>query len=49
MRNWAKGPDLFNNILAVLLRFREYEVAFIGDIKKIYLTVATNVLDQHTH
>ena len=47
--NWAKGPDLLNNILAVLLRFREYEVAFIGDIKKMYHTVATNVLDQHTH
>ena len=46
---WAKGPDLLNNILGVLLRFREYEVAFIGDIKKMYHTVATNVLDQHTH
>ena len=46
---WAKGPDLLNNILAVLLRFREHEVAFIGDIKKMYHTVATNALDQHTH
>ena len=46
---WAKGPDLLNNILAVLIRFREYEVAFIGDIKKMYHTVATKVLDQHTH
>ena len=46
---WAKGPDLLNNILAVLLRFRENEVAFIRDIKKMYHTVATNVLDQHTH
>ena len=46
---WAKGPDLLNNILVVLLRFREYEVAFIGDIKKMYHTVATNVLDQHTY
>ena len=46
---WAKGPDLLNNILGVLLRFREYEVAFIGDIKKMYHTVATNFLDQHTH
>ena len=45
----AKGPDLLNNILGVLLRFREYEVAFIGDIKKMYHTAATNVLDQHTH
>ena len=46
---WAKGPDLLNNILAVLIRFREYEVAFIGDIKKMYHTVATKILDQHTH
>ena len=46
---WAKGPDLLNNILAVLLRFREYKVAFLADIKKMYHTVATNALDQHTH
>ena len=46
---WAKGPDLLNKILAVLLRFREYEVAFIGGIKKMYHTVATNALDQHTN
>ena len=46
---WAKGPDLLNNILAVLPRFREYDIAFIGDIKKMYHTVATNALDQHTH
>ena len=42
---WVKGPDLLNNILAVLLRFRKYEVAFMGDIKKMYHTVATNILD----
>ena len=46
---WAKGPDLLNNILAVLIRFREYEIAFISDIKKMYHTVATKILDQHTH
>ena len=46
---WAKGPDLLNNIPAFLIRFREYEVAFIGDIKKMYHTVATKILDQHTH
>ena len=44
---WAKGPDLLNNIL-VVLRFREYVVAFVGDIKKCN-TIATNVLDQHTY
>ena len=46
---WAKGPDLLNSLLGILVRFRENEVAFIGDIKKIYHTVKTTVLDQHTH
>ena len=46
---WAKGPDLLNNILDVLIRFRENKVAFIGDIKKMYHTVGTKELDQHTH
>ena len=32
---WMKGPDLLNNLFGVVLRFREYEVAFIGDISKI--------------
>jgi len=45
---WAKGPDLLNN-LSVLIRFRENKVAFIGDIKKMYHTVKTSELDQHTH
>ena len=46
---WAKGPDLLNNLLGVLIRFRENKVAFIGDIKKMYHTVKTSELDQHTH
>ena len=46
---WAKGPDLLNNLLGVLIRFRENRVAFIGDIKKMYHTVKTSELDQHTH
>lgn len=46
---WAKGPDLLNSLLGILVRFRENEVAFIGDIKKMYHTVKTTVLDQHTH
>ena len=46
---WAKGPDLLNNLLGVLIRFRENRVAFIGDIKKMYRTVKTSELDQHTH
>ena len=46
---WAKGPVLLNSLLGILVRFRENEVAFIGDIKKMYHTVKTTVLDQHTH
>ena len=46
---WAKGPDLLNNLLGILIRFRENEVAFIGDVRKMYLTVHTKEIDQHTH
>lgn len=46
---WAKGPDLLNSLLGILVRFRENEVAFIGDIKKMYHTIKTTVLNQHTH
>ena len=42
---WEKGPDLLNNLLGVLIRFRENK----GDIKKMYHTVKTSELDQHTH
>ena len=46
---WAKGPDLLNNLLGVLIRFRENEVAFMGDISKMYHTVKRTLIDQHTH
>ena len=46
---WAKGPDLLNSLLGVLIRFRENEVALIGDIKKMYHSVGTTQLEQHTH
>ncbi|XP_033099500.1 uncharacterized protein LOC117103114 [Anneissia japonica] len=46
---WGKGPDLNNNILAVLLRFRRDNVALVGDTKKIYHSVGISELDQHTH
>ena len=31
---WLKGPDLLNSLFAVILRFREREVAVMGDISK---------------
>ena len=46
---WAKGRNLLNSLLGILIRFRENEVAFIGDIKKMYHTVTTGVIEQHMH
>ena len=46
---WAKGPDLLNNLLTVLVRFREDEVAMMGDIKKMYHSVKIGMVEQHTH
>jgi len=46
---WAKGPDILNTLLGILIRYRENEIAFIGDIKKMYHTVRTGVIEQHTH
>ena len=46
---WAKGPNLLNNLIGILLRFREGLVAVTGDIKKIYHIVKIGILDQHTH
>ena len=38
---WAKGLDLLNNLLGVLIRFRENEIVLMGDISKMYHTVKT--------
>ena len=46
---WAKGPNLLNNLLGVLVRFRENEVAMMGDIKKMYHSVKIGTVEQHTH
>lgn len=46
---WSKGPDLLNNLLGVLVRFRENEVAMMGDIKKMYHSVNIGILEKHTH
>ena len=46
---WHKGPDLLNNIVGVLLRFREGATAVMGDISKMYHRVLIPERDQHVH
>ena len=46
---WMKGPDLVNDLLEVVLRFRENEVAFIGDVSKMYHRIHIPEADQHAH
>ncbi|XP_068214422.1 uncharacterized protein [Palaemon carinicauda] len=45
----AKGPDVINNLLGILLRFREGKIGVVGDIKKMYNTVKLSEEDMHTH
>ena len=33
---WLKGPDLLNSLFGVIIRFRERDVAVMGDISKMY-------------
>lgn len=46
---WEKGPDLYNDLLGVLLRFRENNVALVGDISKMYYRIRLTEKDQHVH
>ena len=46
---WMKGPDLVNNLVDVLMRFRERECGVTGDIRKMYHTVKICLRDQHVH
>ena len=46
----AKGPDNYlNNLVGLLLRWREGSVALLGDIRKMYNSVHLNELEVHTH
>ena len=46
----AKGPDCYNNnLLGMLIRFRENPIVMIGDIKKMYNTVHLESMEQHMH
>ena len=46
---WMKGPDLLNDLFGVVLRFRENQVAFLGDISKMYHRIRIPEMDQHVH
>ena len=46
---WAKGPDVINDMLGIMLRFREGQFALAGDIKKMYHCVHLSLTDTHTH
>ena len=46
---WKKGPDLLNGIFGVVVRFREKEVALLGDISKMYHRILIPERDQHVH
>ena len=44
-----KGPGPIGNLLGVLLRFREEQVAFSGDISKLFLQILLPKEDTHVH
>ena len=46
---YAKGPDMLNNLLGVLMRSREKRVAFVGDISKMFHSIKIRLTDQMTH
>lgn len=46
---WLKEPDLLNSLFGLVLRFREREVAVMGDISKMYNHVLIPEGDQHVH
>ena len=46
---WAKGPDILNELIGILIRFRQGWIGIIGDISKMYNTVLMMALEQHTH
>ena len=46
----AKGPDAYiNNLVGILLRWREEQVAFVGDLKKMFNSIYLKSLEQHCH
>ena len=46
---WAKGPNLTNDLLGVLIRYRQGYIAMASDIAKMYNTIKLSPFDQNTH
>ena len=46
---WHKGPDLLQNIIGVILRFRRFKFAVAGDISKMFYQVKIPLEDMHVH
>ena len=48
--NSVLGPDCYiNNLIGILLRWREEQVALVGDIRKMFLSIHLKPLEQHCH
>ena len=46
----AKGPDCYiNNVIGILLRWREEQVALVGDIHKMFHSIHLKPLEQYCH
>ena len=44
----AKGPDCsMNNLIGILLRWREEQLALVGDIRKMFHSIHLKPLEQH--
>ena len=46
---YAKGPQMINNLLGILLRFREERFAMVGDIRKMYHSIKLSLQDEMMH
>ena len=38
-----------NNLIGILLRWREEQVALVGDIRKMFHSIYLKALEQHCH
>ena len=44
--NLLTGPHILNNLLVVLMRFREHPVAVLADIEGMFMQIAIHQIDQ---